>query len=108
MVSTSLILSNVSKHISLEEQEAAKFITLLNERTLDKNEYLLNAGTPCTGLNYVCDGALRAFYRDENDKEATIMFAIKDWWITDMPAFVSGNPAMISIQAIAKSTVLQL
>jgi CRP-like cAMP-binding protein len=107
-VNTNLILSNVSKHVSLDQKETARFISALKEKELIKSECLLTAGTPCIAINYVCTGALRAFYRDENDKEATMMFAIKDWWITDMPAFVSGNPAMITIEAIAKSSILQL
>jgi CRP-like cAMP-binding protein len=36
------------------------------------------------------------------------MFAVADWWITDMPCFVSQQPAMIHIEAIADSSILQL
>ena len=36
------------------------------------------------------------------------MFAVADWWITDMPCFISQSPAMIHIEAITKSYVLQL
>lgn len=69
---------------------------------------MLKAGEPCTNFSYVESGALRAFYRDDAEKEATIMFAVADWWITDMPCFVSGRPAMINIEAITKSRVLML
>lgn len=69
---------------------------------------MLKAGQPCTTFNYVANGALRAFFRDNDEKESTIMFAVSDWWITDMPCFVSGNPAMISIEAVADSEILQL
>ena len=36
------------------------------------------------------------------------MFAVADWWITDMPCFISQSPAMINIEAITGSCVLQL
>lgn len=103
-----LILSNVKKHIVLAPGEAEYFISTLKEKQLEKHELLLKVDAPCDRFNFVCEGALRAYFRDENDKEATIMFATKDWWITDMPAFVAEKPAMISIEAISKSTVLQL
>jgi len=103
-----LILANVNKHIDLHQQELEYFLSLLHAKELDKKELLLEAGEPCTLFSYVNSGALRAFHRDENEKEATIMFAVADWWVTDMPSFVNQRPAMIHIEAITKSTVLQL
>jgi len=105
---TSQVLANVNKHIKLDGHEVDYFTSLLKPTKLARNQYLLQVGQPCTTFNYVINGALRAFYRDEDEKEATIMFAIADWWITDMPSFVSGQLAMIHIQAIKESTVLQL
>ncbi len=105
---TKQILANVTKHISLEQAEANYFVSLLNERDVKKKELLLKAGEPCTTFNFVNSGTLRAFFRDDQEKESTIMFAVSDWWITDMPCFVSQAPAMISIEAIADCSVLQL
>jgi CRP-like cAMP-binding protein len=36
------------------------------------------------------------------------MFAIKDWWITDMFCFVNQQPAMLYIEAIENSCILKL
>jgi CRP-like cAMP-binding protein len=36
------------------------------------------------------------------------MFAIADWWITDMPCFISRQTAMTSIEAINDSVIIQL
>jgi len=105
---TDLILSNIAKHIVLDKTEVEYFLSLLQTKELKKKDYLLKAGEPCTTFNYVNTGTLRAFYQDSHDKEATIMFAVNDWWITDMPCFVSQNPAMISIEAITESNILQL
>lgn len=105
---TDLILSNISKHIILDQVEIKYFVSLLERKELKKKDFLLREGEPCTTFNYVNSGALRAFYRDQADKETTIMFAVTDWWVTDMPCFVNQNPAMINIEAITKSSVLQL
>jgi len=103
-----LILANVNKHISLDKYEIEYFLSLLHFKELEKKESLLKSGESCTMFNYVNSGALRAFYRDDNEKEATIMFALADWWVTDMPSFLNQRSAMIHIEAITKSGVLQL
>jgi CRP-like cAMP-binding protein len=105
---TDQILSNISRHINLDLAETESFCSLLREKEIIKKDYLLKAGQPCTTFNYVNSGALRAFYRDGDDKESTIMFAVEDWWVTDMPCFVNQAPANINIQAIAYSNILQL
>lgn len=105
---TDLILSNITNHITIDQDETKYFLSLLKTKELKKGDFLLREGEPCTTFNYVNSGALRAFYRDQADKEATIMFAVADWWVTDMPCFVYQNPAMINIEAITKSSVLQL
>jgi CRP-like cAMP-binding protein len=105
---TDLILSNISKHIILDQVEIKHFLSLLARKELKKGDFLLREGEPCTTFNYVSSGALRAFYHDQADKQTTIMFAVTDWWVTDMSCFVNQDPAMIDIEAITKSSVLQL
>ena len=36
------------------------------------------------------------------------MFAVQDWWITDIQGFVTGKPAIVNIEAIEDSVVLEL
>ena len=102
------IYHHLQKHISLRDEEWENIQSVLQERTVNRKEYLLKAGQPCTAIYYVNRGALRAFYQTPEGKEATIMFAIADWWITDMPCFVNQSAAMISIEAIEESKVLVL
>jgi len=107
-VTQDLILKNISKHISLNEEETAYFISLLKYKEIAKKDRLLKEGEICKNINYVHSGALRAFYNHKGDKEATIMFAIADWWITDMYCFVGQKPAMMYIEAIEDSCLFQL
>jgi CRP-like cAMP-binding protein len=102
------ILVNISKHILLDDHEKEYFLSLLKQRQVKRKDFLLQAGQPCETFNYVIDGALRAFYKDDFEKEVTIMFAVGDWWITDMPCFVNRQPAMISIEAIEDTAIMEL
>jgi CRP-like cAMP-binding protein len=102
------ILKNIAKHISLDEDEVEYFTSLLQYKEIRKKDLLLKEGQACRTISYVQSGALRAFFVDKEGKESTIMFAIHDWWITDMYCFVMEQPAMQNIIAIKDSCVLQL
>jgi CRP-like cAMP-binding protein len=103
-----LILSNVAKHIGLDEQEASSFRALLRKIAVSKKETLLRQGDVCKHIYFVNNGALRAYYIDQHDKETTIMFGVTDWWITDMYSFLNQQPALMSLEALEASEVLQL
>jgi len=103
-----LILANIAKHISLDKEETAYFISLLQERELVKKSFIVKEGQLCKTISFVNSGTLRAFYLDREGKESTVMFAIADWWITDMFCFINQQPAMLNIEAVEKSTIFQL
>ncbi|KUJ60657.1 hypothetical protein AR687_16645 [Flavobacteriaceae bacterium CRH] len=103
-----LILKNIAKHISLDENEKAYFLSILKEKKYPKKSNILKEGEICKTINFVQSGTLRAFYRDPEGKEATIMFAISDWWITDMSCFINQQPAMLNIETIEESIIFHL
>ena len=103
-----LILENIAKHITLDKKEKNYFISLLKEQEIKKKEFVLREGQLCKNINYVISGTLRAYYLDKEGRESTIMFAIADWWITDMPCFINEQPAMMFIEAVENSSVFQL
>lgn len=103
-----LILKNISKHVNLEEDEVFFFLSLIKWKNLDKKTMLLKAGEACRYISYVHSGSLRAFYLDNNGKEATVMFAVADWWVTDMYCYLNSKPAMMYIEALEDSCILQL
>ncbi|MDR6487042.1 CRP-like cAMP-binding protein [Chryseobacterium vietnamense] len=103
-----LILQNISRHISLTNQEKSYFLSLLKEKKVAKKELILQQQQACKEINFVQTGILRAFHMDTTGKESTIMFAVSDWWITDMYCFINQKPAMLNIEALEDSSVLQL
>jgi CRP-like cAMP-binding protein len=106
--SDELILKNISKHINLDKEELTYFLSLVKWKNIGKKTLLLTAGEACKYISYVHSGALRAFYLDKEGKEATVMFAVADWWVTDMYCFLNSRPAMMYIEALEDSCVLQL
>ncbi len=104
----STLLLNVKQHIGIDSKEADQFVSFLKAKTVFKKEHLLLSGDPCRTFSFVNSGILRAYFINPEGKESTIMFAIKNWWITDMYCFVNELPAMLSIQALEESEVLCL
>ena len=105
---TDLILKNIAKHISPTADEKEYFLSLMKEETITRKTFLLQEGQLCRSIFYVQSGTIRAYYIDKSGKESTIMFAIADWWITDMYCFINRLPAMLNIVALEDSVVLQL
>lgn len=103
-----LILKNIAKHIELDKEEANFFISLITSKKIAKKTLILREGQICKYISYVHSGALRAFHIDKEGKEATIMFAVADWWVTDMFCFLNERPAMMYIEAIGDSCIFQL
>ncbi|QQT55289.1 Crp/Fnr family transcriptional regulator [Sphingobacterium multivorum] len=103
-----LILENIAKHITLDDNEVAQFLKVLKKVKIPRRSMILTQGQLCNSIYFVDTGALRAFYLDVSGRESTIMFAIKDWWITDMYCFINALPAMLTIDTIEDSIIYQL
>ncbi|MEM8525641.1 MAG: Crp/Fnr family transcriptional regulator [Bacteroidota bacterium] len=103
MQPTQLILANINKRIRLEIEEEQYFLSLLETFQISKKAYLLKQANWCNKIFFVNQGLLRSYSIGQAGKEATVMFAFQDWWITDMYAFVKRTPALTNIQAIEQS-----
>lgn len=108
MMNHDLLLANIAKHTQLNDEETAQFTSLLSLKKLSKKDFFLEEGQPCHHLAFVHSGALRAYHLDAAGKESTIMFALTDWWITDMYCFLNQKPAMVFIEALEDSEIFLL
>lgn len=102
------ILKNVSKHITLGAEEESYFTSLLVYKEVARKSMLLVEGQACNQLSFVQSGALRSYCLDKEGKESTIMFAVADWWLTDMYCYLNEKPAMMYIEAIEDSCLFNL
>ncbi|OMP76751.1 Crp/Fnr family transcriptional regulator [[Flexibacter] sp. ATCC 35208] len=102
------ILKSIAKHIVLTKEEQDYFISLLVYKEIPKKTTVLAEGQSCNQLSYIHSGALRSYCLDEKGKESTIMFAMTDWWLTDMYCFLNEKPAITFIETIEESSVFNL
>jgi CRP-like cAMP-binding protein len=107
-MSTDLILSNVAKHITLNEQEKKFFLSLLLPQTLKRKTLFLQQGEVCKNSAFVIDGALRSFSVDKEGKEHILNFATQGWWMSDLYSLISKKPSTLNIEAIDDTEVFIL
>ncbi|MEQ9298961.1 MAG: Crp/Fnr family transcriptional regulator [Cyclobacteriaceae bacterium] len=105
---TSLLQNHIQKHINLNPSETQLLTSVLIQKTISKKEFILRQCEPCQHIHFVLSGLLRAYHLSDQGKDSTVMFATKEWWITDMHCFVNVLPAMVNIQAVQDCVLLQL
>ena len=103
-----LIFENFSKHIKLSDSEKSYVSSLLREKNVLKKEVVLRQGQTCNKIFFVEKGSLQAFNINEDGKESTLMFALSDWWITDMDSFVNQTTSNLTIAALEDSKLIEL
>ncbi|MGB4844460.1 MAG: Crp/Fnr family transcriptional regulator [Ferruginibacter sp.] len=103
-----LLLSNISKHISLTSEETDFFTSLIQLKSLAKGEFLLREGDVCKYETFVTKGCLKNYVVDENGFEHVLDFLIEEWWANDLYSLFTQTASKSNIKAIENSEVLQI
>ena len=103
-----LLLFNISRHISLSQEEITFFTSLLKQKSLNNGEFLLREGNVCKYESFVTRGCLKTYYLDENGFEHIIDFSIEEWWADDLYSLLSQTPSRSNIKAIEDTDIIQI
>ena len=99
---------SIFKALNLTENQANIVGEKLKKQTVSKGQTILNAGQSTLYKYYVYSGCLRTYFLDDEGKEHTIQFAVKDWWISDYTAFYSGKKSILHIECIQNAEIYKL
>ncbi len=102
------IIQNISRHIQLNEAETSFFISLLKYRTIRKRQFLLKSGEISRCETFVVKGLLRNYTVDKSGYEHVAMFAMEDWWVSDLYSFLTQTPGNQFIDALEDTDVIQI
>jgi CRP-like cAMP-binding protein len=103
---TNLLRQNISKHISLSDNEMDEFYNLFQNKAIKKKDFLLKDGEVCEFEGFVSKGLFRVYHIDQNGFEQILYFATENWWITDIDSFTNERPSQLFIEALEDSEVL--
>lgn len=104
----SKVFLNIEKHVSLNENERQKIAFKFKVENFTKDTIILEQSKIAKRLFFVEFGSLRAYNSNKNGKESTIMFAVTDWWITDMSSFINQKPALLSLETLEDSRLCSI
>ncbi|MCL7988296.1 Crp/Fnr family transcriptional regulator [Sphingobacterium sp. lm-10] len=94
------IIKNVTKWITLTEEEQTLFISFLESKTVPNKTILLREGEICQFEGYIKKGCIRIYYMDEKGAEVILSFAVEDWWVSDIASFHESKPSNFFIEAL--------
>lgn len=103
-----LILQNISRHISLDAIEENYFLSMLKPISINRKDFLLQAGEVCRYEYFITKGCLRCYHIDEEGTEHIILFAPEDWWIGDLYSLLTQTPARLHIDALENTEILAI
>lgn len=101
------LLKYMSKYINLTKEEEILLLSSVSSRKYLKNQYVVQQGDVCKNLNFVISGCLKTFYLDDQGQEHIILFAIEDWWSSDLGSFISQALADFNVQCLENTSVIQ-
>ena len=101
-----VFFSKLAEVVDLTEEEKKIIQTYLTPKKLRKKQYLLQEGDICKFIAIVEKGALRSYSIDEKGNEHIIQFALEGWTISDLFSFLTGEPAVYTIEALEDSELI--
>jgi len=84
------------------------FSNYLFEKTFDKKDILIEAGSVCKYIYFIKEGSCYAHLEDEKGETHAIQFGIDGYWISDLYSFFSGRKGIYTIEALEPTKVLFL
>jgi len=101
------LLNYVRQHIDLSHEEEEILLSKVSLRKYLKGQFTVQQNDVCKNLNFVISGCLKTFYIDTEGQEHIVLFAIEDWWSSDLGSFITQAPADYNVQCLENTTVIQ-
>lgn len=98
----------INKCIVIDDEERNLYHSFLEKQKVKKKAFLLEAGQVCKYEWYVIKGCVRTFYIDDNGFDVNLMFAVEDWWLSDLQSYTEEKPSRLFIQALEDSVLWRI
>lgn len=102
------LLNYINRFISLSEEEEAILVSKIKYRKYLKGQYIVQQGDVCKYECFIVKGCTKTFYVDGKGVEHIIMFAIEDWWTSDIGSFITQTPADFNVLCLENTELIQI
>ena len=101
------LINKIKTSITLSPEAEQYVYSIAKKKKVLKGDILIRQGQAVNKTFFVIDGSLRSFCVDNEGKEHTLQFAIKDWWISDFIAIYNREPASLTVECITDSVLIE-
>lgn len=101
------LINKIKSRIHLSPEAEEFLYSISKEKTFPKGEVLIREGQIVKRTFFVTSGCLRSYCVDKNGREHTLLFAIKDWWISDYIAIHTDELATLTVECLTESKVIE-
>lgn len=99
---------SVAKFIHLSVEERDLFHSLLRRRKVPKKTFLLQEGEICDFEAFIIKGCIRTYYLDKEGVETILLFAVEEWWASDITSFSERKPSNLFIETLEECELLTI
>ncbi|GAA4270497.1 Crp/Fnr family transcriptional regulator [Hyunsoonleella aestuarii] len=100
------LLNYIGKYVILTPEEELSLLSHISYRKYLKGQYIIQQGDVCKYECFVISGCTKMFHMDHLGQEHIIMFAIEDWWTSDMGSFISQTEADFNVQCVENTELI--
>ncbi|MEQ9100261.1 MAG: Crp/Fnr family transcriptional regulator [Imperialibacter sp.] len=97
----------IARYVILTAEEQQLLLANVNRRRYLKGQYIVQQGDICQFENFVLSGCVKSFYIDPEGHEHIAMFAIENWWVTDLGSFIKQRPADYNVLCLENTELVQ-
>lgn len=103
-----LIRKNIERTLDEEisQEMLADLKELSFEKTYNRKEYLVEAGSACNYQFFIIEGACYSYYLSEKGHKNVIQLAIEEYWITDASSYFLDTVAVSTIETLEPTRAL--
>lgn len=101
------LINKIKNRLELRPEAEEFLYSISKETKRSKGEVLIREGQIVKKTFFVTSGCLRSYCIDKNGKEHTLLFAIKDWWISDYIAIHTDELATLTVECLTDSTIIE-
>ena len=97
----------IKQYADLDQDKLDAVTQKFKQRSLKKNDFLLEEGLVCTDLVFVQEGCLRLYYL-QDEVEISVWFAFEHSSAIEIYSFISEKPSNYFLQAIEDTVIWYL
>ena len=102
------LFNHIERIVHLNSNIKAQIRSISKVKILEKGTILIKQNQAnVTSTYFVVDGCARSYYTDDNAKEHTVQFSVKDNWISDYMSLYGDENASLTIECISDVTLIE-